>query len=100
MKSVSTIYVFVLAVVAVPLTVFGITRWYETNVQRLPVLGPENHVVGDFRFTDQTGEMVDNKSWKGKIIVADFFFTSCPAICPKVAFQLKRVQAYADEKIL
>ena len=100
MKSGTTIYLFVMAVIAVPLSVFGITRWYETHIQRLPVLGPENHFIGQFRFTDQAGQSIDNRMWKGRIVVADFFFTSCPAVCPKVAYQLKRVQAYADKNIL
>jgi protein SCO1/2 len=100
MKFQKTIYLFVIAVIVVPLTVFGITQWYETNIQRLPVLGPENHVVGKFRFQDQAGKYNDEQTWKGKIVVADFFFTSCPAICPKVAYQLKRVQAYGDKNIL
>lgn len=100
MKSQKTIYLFVIAVIVVPLTVFGITRWYETNIQRLPVLGPENHFVGKFRFQDQSGKYNDEETWKGKIVVADFFFTSCPAVCPRVAYQLKRVQAYGDKNIL
>src|SRR5664279_5740173 len=95
----STIYLFVIAVIVIPLSVFGITQWFETHVQRLPVLGPENHIIGEFRFKDQTGKYMDEKMWKGKIVVADFFFTSCPAVCPKVAYQLKRVQAYADKHI-
>ncbi len=100
MKSGTTIYLFVIAVIAVPLSVFGLTQWYEKHMQRLPVLGPENHVIGQFRFTDQTGRSIDNHMWKGRIVVADFFFTSCPAICPKVAYQLKRVQTYAYKNIL
>lgn len=100
MKSITPIYLFVIAVIVVPLSVFGITQWYETHIQRLPVLGPENHVIGNFRFKDQAGQFVDNRMWKGKIVVANFFFTSCPSICPKVAYQLKRVQVYADKNIL
>jgi|SRR5450432_112719 protein SCO1 len=100
MKSGTTIYLFVIAVIVLPISVFGITQWYETHMQRLPVLGQENHVIGNFRFKDQTGKYIDEKMWKGKIVVADFFFTSCPAVCPKVAYQLKRVQAYADKNII
>jgi protein SCO1 len=96
----TTIYLFVIVVIVVPLSVFGITQWYETHVQRLPVLGPENHIISSFHFKDQTGHFVDNQMWKGKIVVADFFFTSCPAVCPKVVYQLKRVQAYAGKNII
>jgi protein SCO1 len=100
MKSVKGIYLFVITVIVVPLSVFGITQWYEKHIQKLPVLGPENHVISAFHFKDQTGQWVDNQLWNGKIVVADFFFTSCPAVCPKVVYQLKRVQAYADKNIL
>src|SRR5579872_1800400 len=68
--------------------------------QGLPVLGPESHVIGNFRFRDQKGQVIDNEMWEGKIVVADFFLTSCPSICPKIVYQLKRVQAYADKNIL
>lgn len=100
MKSRKTIYLFVIGVIVLPVTVFGITQWYEKHLQRLPVLGGENHVIGHFRFTDQNGQITDEKMWKGKIVVADYFFTSCPAVCPKVAYQLKRVQAYGEKNIL
>jgi protein SCO1/2 len=96
----TTIYLFVTAVIVIPFSVFGITQWYEKNIQRLPMLGPENHIVGKFRFQDQKGRVVDEKIWMGKIVVADYFFSSCPAICPKVTYQLKRVQAFSDKNII
>ncbi len=48
----------------------------------LPVMGPEGHRVADFRFQDQDSIWIDNETFDGKIYVADFFFTSCPTICP------------------
>jgi protein SCO1 len=84
----------------VPFTVFAITQWYGTRFQRLPVLGPEKHLVGNFNFWDQSGHMVNQDYWKGKIVVAGYFFTSCPSICPKVIYQLKRVQAYGPKNVL
>jgi protein SCO1/2 len=100
MKSGRTIYLFVILVVVVPFTVFGITRWYETHFQRLPILGPEKHLIGNFSFTDQHGGNITQANWKGKIVVASYFFTSCPSICPKVFYQLKRVKAYGDKNVL
>ena len=35
-----------------------------------------------YRFIDQYGDSISNKNLDGKIYVADFFFTSCPSICP------------------
>lgn len=40
------------------------------------------HTIADFKFTNQNGETVTQKNYEGKIYVADFFFTTCPTICP------------------
>ena len=100
MKSGRTIYLFVIMVIAVPVAVFGITQWYEKHFQHLPILGPEKHAIGNFSFTDQQGRTIDQDHWKGRIVVACYFFTSCPSVCPKVMYQLKRIQAYGDKNVL
>lgn len=38
--------------------------------------------VPDFEFTNQEGALISNKDYEGKVYVAEFFFTSCPTICP------------------
>jgi protein SCO1/2 len=46
---------------------------------------PEMAVIGDvprFNFTNQNGEAISNSDYKGKVYVAEFFFTTCPSICP------------------
>ncbi|MBK9589993.1 MAG: SCO family protein [Crocinitomicaceae bacterium] len=53
----------------------------------------EGHTIGDFSFTNQLGEEITQEDTKGKIYVADFFFTTCGGICPKMTKQLQRVQA-------
>jgi protein SCO1/2 len=52
----------------------------------------EGHTVGDFSFTNQLGIEITQEDTKGKIYVADFFFTTCGGICPKMTKQLQRVQ--------
>ncbi|WP_460982126.1 SCO family protein [Spirosoma fluminis] len=47
--------------------------------------------VPDFSFVSQYGDTVTARTLDNKIYVADFFFTSCPTICPKMKVQLKRV---------
>ncbi len=42
----------------------------------------KNHIVSDFELINQNGEIVTQDHYKGKVYVADFFFTSCPTICP------------------
>ena len=44
-----------------------------------------------FSFLNQDSLIVTSKSLKGKIWIADFFFTSCPTICPKMTNQMKRL---------
>src|SRR6201986_5552309 len=38
--------------------------------------------IPKFNFIDQYGDSVSNKNLDGNIYVADFFFTTCPSICP------------------
>lgn len=51
----------------------------------------KNHRVGDFNLTDQDGNTVTPKDFDDKIYVADFFFVTCPTICPKMTDQMLRV---------
>lgn len=50
------------------------------------------HKIPAFKFTNQEGESVTNKTYEGKIYVADFFFTSCPGICPRLAKNMGKLQ--------
>ena len=40
------------------------------------------HKIKDFKLTNQNGEEITNEDYRDKIYVADFFFTTCQAICP------------------
>jgi protein SCO1/2 len=51
------------------------------------------HEIPDFSYTNQYGEIVTKSDVLGKVFVADFFFTTCPTICPKMTSQMKRLQA-------
>jgi protein SCO1/2 len=50
------------------------------------------HTIGDFSFKDQTGKLFTQKQLKGKVFVAEYFFTTCGTICPKMNVQMQRVQ--------
>ncbi|MFN7014533.1 MAG: SCO family protein, partial [Bacteroidia bacterium] len=53
--------------------------------------------IADFKLLKQNGDTVSLKNLDGKIYVADFFFTTCPTICPKMSDQMYRVyQKYLD----
>lgn len=50
------------------------------------------HTIADFSFTNQNGKTITQKNYEGKIYVADFFFTTCTSICPKMTANLFDVQ--------
>lgn len=50
------------------------------------------HTIRTFNLTDQEGNTFTEKNLDGKICVADFFFTSCPGICPKMAVSMSDLQ--------
>lgn len=46
----------------------------------------------DFSFTNQNNQKVDNSTYKGKVYVVEFFFTTCPTICPIMTSNMVKVQ--------
>ena len=50
------------------------------------------HTIADFSFTNQNGKIITQKDYDGKIYVADFFFTTCGSICPKMTMNLAVIQ--------
>ncbi|MAQ76461.1 MAG: SCO family protein [Aquimarina sp.] len=48
--------------------------------------------VPDFAFLNQDSLLITNHDYKGKVYVVDFFFTSCPTICPKMTSNLVYLQ--------
>lgn len=60
------------------------------------------HTIADFALINQNGETISQKDYKGKIYVADFFFTTCPTICPIMTKNMALVQEQIldDEEVL
>lgn len=54
--------------------------------------------IPPFRLLDQDSAVVTEAALKGKIHVADFFFTRCGSICPKLSSQLSRVQEVFSQR--
>jgi protein SCO1 len=50
------------------------------------------HEIKDFSLVNQLGDSISWKRLKGKVVVADFFFTRCPTICPALTRNMKRLQ--------
>jgi protein SCO1 len=51
----------------------------------------EVHTIAPFTFTNQEGKIISQKQVEGKVYVANFFFTRCGSICPKMNSNLKTV---------
>ncbi len=51
------------------------------------------HQIAPFRLTNQNGKIITQQDYQDKIYVADFFFTTCPTICPKMTENMALIQA-------
>lgn len=93
-------YTFFRSMIGISLTLISIGACQNSAEQPLPILGRSTvslqgdtlyHSVGDYEFVNQDSMVVTPKTFQDKIYVADFFFTSCPTICPTMKTQLLRV---------
>lgn len=50
-----------------------------------------------FEYLNQDSVKITSKSMQGKVWIADFFFTSCPTICPTMTAQMKRLSAMTKD---
>lgn len=71
-----------------------------SETAELPILGERYvddnqdtvyHSIADFAFVNQVGDTIRKEDMVGKIYVADFFFTTCPTICPVMKKEMLRV---------
>jgi protein SCO1/2 len=94
MRSQRSIWVFVAVILLLPFSVYGVVSWYQSHYKSLPVLA-DGKRLEIFSLLNRDGKQITPGSWKGKIVVANYFFMHCPSICPKMIYSLKRVQAYS-----
>lgn len=97
------IIMFVFSAICIPLFMNALTP-----KKRLPIMNPSDvnvelvdstvqhvskyHTIADFSFTNQNGKTITQKDYKGKVYVADFFFTTCQTICPKMTSNMTEIQ--------
>jgi len=95
-----TIRLYVIALVVI------LASGCANDTKPLPILGQIDvvdgdtirHEIPDFRFMDQDSQWITNETFADQIYVSDFFFTSCPSICPKVKKQMLRMyDVYKDD---
>lgn len=98
-------FLALLFVVCVPLGYYIMNQKPESV---LPVINPidvqeemvdpellrvgQGHTVGKFSFQNQDNQTITENDVKGKIYVAEYFFTTCKSICPIMNKQMQRVQ--------
>ena len=78
---------------------FILLTLFSCKPTTLPYLGntviengkPKYHVIRDFTYINQDSVQVSNKDLSAYIYIADFFFTSCPSICPKVMKEMLKI---------
>jgi protein SCO1/2 len=73
---------------------FYLTKGYN-NFIKLEVIGEVDYSIDDFSFINQDNETITKDSLTGSIYVANFFFTSCPSICPTMT----RNMSYLQDKL-
>ncbi len=57
------------------------------------------YTIPAFSFMDQNNALINANALQNQVLIADFFFTSCPSICPKMMQQMSRVyDQYKDNK--
>jgi protein SCO1/2 len=61
------------------------------------VINGERKKVPNFSFTNQRGQLITNEDYKGKVYVVEFFFTTCPTICPIMNYNLVEIQNTFNE---
>ncbi len=70
-------------------------REVDFSQSRLPVI---NTYIPSFHFTDQNGNIISEKDVAGKVYVANYFFTTCRGICPKMNANMRRIfDSFKDE---
>ena len=105
MKSKSSTILFFSAIPFLAIIIFSTFNYTEKNKSELPYYGSGQIVnnfsevkekniipVPNFSFTNQDGKNINQSLIKNKIWVADFFFTHCGTICPKMSSNLQQVQ--------
>jgi protein SCO1/2 len=90
------------------LITFAIVNWNAKRNSELPIFNPtdfnpelvdatiqginKNHTVSDFDLINQNGKVITQADYNNKIYVTDFFFTSCPSICPIMSNNMEKLQ--------
>ena len=93
-------------IIPIVILLFPVVLWLvlvtgHNHFKTLPILGPIEisasgdtiyHSIPEFSFTNQNGEVVGSRNSEDQIYVANFFFSTCKTVCPKMNEQMGKVQ--------
>ena len=90
---------FSCANILIAILLFNLSCINGKKEDKLPIFGEREvvgsdttyHTIANFQFVDQDSSVITNDTFKGKIYVTDFFFTTCRTICPIMKTQMLRV---------
>ena len=111
---------FLLLFLIVSIAIFFGIYSLQTPEKMLPIYSPQDvnpelvdstvqhigndHKIANFSFTNQNGKIITQKEYENTIYVADFFFTTCPTICPKMTNNMvwlqNQLKKYPNIKLL
>lgn len=105
MKQISTIILAILITASCDevksnyeLPILGRQEIVEKEINGKMVKDTVYHTIAPFQFVDQDSAIITNATFHNQVYVADFFFTSCPTICPIMKQQMLRVyEAYEND---
>ena len=117
MKEIRLLKIMVLVcILLIPVLIIVLLRGFSQNQYDIPIYFengiedpfgacdyPEGqqHYIPEFTFLSQDSLAVGSHEMKDKITVVDFFFTSCPSICPIMSSEMERVQdIFRDEDMV
>lgn len=63
-------------------------KWHSPGDQVLDTF----HRIPPFTLVNQAGDTINEETFADKIYVVDFFFTTCPGICPKMTANMMALQ--------
>ena len=102
---------FLIAILVLPGAFYLMLYTGDHNYSKLPYVGPKEavekedgsfdtiyHQIPYFEFTNQDGKTITRDDLLGSIYIADFFFVTCPTICPKMAGNMKYMQDSFKDK--
>jgi protein SCO1/2 len=88
----------ILGILFLPCIFYIVLIQGKNHFKQLEIFGPKEavaegdtiyHTIPPFSFLNQEGKIISDKDLEGKIYVANFFFATCPTICPKMNYNVK-----------